>query len=319
MGFGEQTTWRKPYRNGFEAIFNSVWITAAFEMACEHWNKQDNLSVFVGTSFEDLDNYKNNGCVSKKLKYAYYNFEHKCPIDENGHLPYCNDWWTGKFNEMWGFYDEIWDFQIENYEYFKFHGFGKKYRFKPLRYTSCLERFHSNGPSDYDFQFECVVDTKTRKEILNVLTSIPTKGVDWDNYEVDLPRMNVLMSNTNNHETKFFEKERCKYGIDFPHYDTPCTINTYRIFEYLCMNKPVVVWDRDKLSSRNYFGNLCIWLEDFNAWDLKQIAKQEPRTDIAETFRQMTYSDKDYDEYRLNIIRDYKERTGITVPDLVMD
>ena len=43
-----------------------------------------------------------------------------------------------------------------------------------------------------------------------------------------------------------------------------------------------------------------------------------PRTDVAETYKQMTYLDKDYDDYRLNIIKEYKDRTGITVPDFVM-
>lgn len=313
------TTFYKPFDNGFEVLFGNVLIKAAAEMVCEHYPKRDNASVFVGTSHEDLENYRDGGRASSGRLYVHVNLEHKCPVDENGGLPYCNSYWTDKFNGMWGFFDEIWDFQIENYEYFRFWGFGKKYRFKPLRYTTCLERFVDDNPADYDYQFECVVDTKTREGVMNVLTSMPAREVEPGKYEVDPPRLDLLMSNTNNCDLKFSEKSRCRYGMDFPHYDTPCTINTYRIFEYLCMNKPVVVWDRDRLTSREYFGDLCIWLEDFNAWNLKQTAKREPRTDIAETFRQMTYSDKDYDEYRLNIIRDYKERTGITVPDSVMD
>lgn len=323
MKDGEQNgnqilTYIKSFDNGFEIIYGSTWIKTCVEMMSEHFSKPK-TSVWINTGVEDYNSMHENGRVLNDVSYVYAHLEHKYPIDANGGVSNCSKQWIDVFNKMMCFYSEIWDFQIENFEYFKFHGFEKKYRFRPLRYSKCFENFPKCETPEYDLQFECVVDTVTRKYMLHVLTNEPFRIVENRYIERDLPRLNILFTNTDNFELKYREKARCKYGIDFPHYDNPCTINTFRIYEYLCMNKPCIVWDRDKISARSYFGDLCEWVEDFNTWNIKQIIRKEPRTDIAETYKQMTYSDKDYDEYRLNIIRDYKARSGITVPDYVMD
>ena len=84
------------------------------------------------------------------------------------------------------------------------------------------------------------------------------------------------------------------------------------------MNKPVLVWNLYDITSKLYFGDLCVYMDNFTAYDINNAIKQTPRADIAETFKQMTYSDSDYDKYRLDIVRDYSDRTGAVIPDSVL-
>lgn len=296
--------------------FASDAIKSAVECHIEHEKDTDSVIMF-NTGFDEYYYLHQNNLFEGK-KAIYYDLEHKCPIDENGQMSFCSVEWTNNFNKILETYNEIWDFQLENYEYFKFHKLDKLFRFKPLRYTTWFKQFYEDIVPKYDIQLECVVDTQTRMNVFMVLTNEPYRILEDGDVERNNPRISIKMTNTFNAELKLREKNDCLYGIDFPHYDTPCTINCFRIYEYICMNKPVIVWDRDRLSSRNYYGDLCVWVDDFNTWDLKKITQTQPRKDVAETYKQMTYLDKDYDEYRLNIIRDYKNKTGISVPDYVM-
>lgn len=296
--------------------FSSNVIKDVVECFIEHKSVSNSVAMF-NTGFDEYYHLEQNGLFEGKRK-LYYNLEHKYPIDKDGQMPFCGKEWTNNFNKILGLYDEIWDFQLENYEYFKYHKLDKLFKFKPLRYTNWFNQFYEDIVPKYDIQFECVVDTQTRMNVLKVLTDEPYRILEDGSVEFNNPRISIKMTNTFDAALKLKEKNDCKYGIDFPHYDSPCTINCFRIYEYICMNKPSIVWDRDCITSRKYFNDLCIYVTNFNAWDLKQIVQTPPRTDVAETFKQMTYSDKDYDEYRLNIIKDYKDRTGITVPDSVM-
>lgn len=296
--------------------FSSNVIKDVVECFIEHESVSNSVVMF-NTGFDEYFYLKQNNLFESKKK-IYYNLEHKYPIDENGQMSFCNKEWTNNFNKILGLYDEIWDFQLENYEYFKYHNFDKLFRFKPLRYTNWFNQFYEDIVPKYDLQFECKVDTVTRMNVLKVLTDEPYHILEDGSVETNNPSITIKMTNTFDGGLKLKEKNDCKYGVDFPHYDTPSTVNCFRIYEYICMNKPVIVWDRDGLTSRKYFNDLCVWMTYFNAWDLKQIVQTPPRTDVAETFKQMTYSNKDYNEYRLNIIKDYKDRTGIIVPDSIM-
>lgn len=310
-------TYIKNCEGGFDVVYNSGWVESAVEMMPEHFSAPK-TSVWVNTSYEDMKLMQSRGYVFDDVKYVHYNMEHKCPIDASGNVPYCSEYWRDVFNESLGFFSEVWDFQIENYEYYRYHGLDSKFRFRPLRYASWFEPRRTDAVSEYDVQIECVFDTRTRLEVICALTNEPVRVYDDGTVRRDPPRTSILLTNTGDAALKMREKNRCRYGMDFPHYDTPCTINTFRIYEYVCMNKPVIVWDRDGLSSRKYFGDLCIWVDKMDTWDVKQIVKRPPRTDVAAAFRDMTYSDSDYDTYRLGIIRDYCDRTGKKVPDSVM-
>ena len=304
--------------NGTPIFYASNWIESICYMHKEHYDKYPENVFCINTSIEDMTEILKEKTNGRKL--IYVNLEHKCPIDETGNLKYCSQYWTNVFNQMNNMYfDEVWDFQIENIEYFKFHNLAHKYKFRPLRYTSWFDKYKTNDTSEFDIQIECVFDTNTRVWMINQLTNEPARVVNnkierLDNGE----RISVNITNTSNSDTKFTAKNLCKYGIDMPHYDTPCTMNCTRIYEYICMNKPVIVWDRDKITSKEYFKDLCVYVEDFNTWNMKTETMKEPRRDVADAYKAMTYSDADYDNYRKAIIEDYEKRTGNIIPDSVM-
>jgi hypothetical protein len=285
-------------------------------MLKEHFNDKPNRQFTVNTSIEDYDELEKNGELTDCM--VYYNMEHKCKIMWNGQLPFCGSYWTEKNNEMFAKYDEIWDFQIENYEYFKYHGLGDKFKFKPLRYTSFYEWYRTSEKPQFDIQLECVIDSDIRAVALRNLTDIPMAVDDNGNYVITGERMRINLTNTMESGVKLLAKNNCRYGIDIPRYDVLCTINTFRIYEYVCMNKPVIVWDKYSITSKRYFNDLCIYTKDITAYNINNIIQNEPKSDVADTFKQMTFNDSDYNEYILDIVRDHKDRTGETIPDSVL-
>lgn len=300
---------------GTPIYYASDWIESVCYMYDEHYGDMSENVFCINIGIEDMQSIRKN---NPNGKIVLVNLEHKHPIDERGSVPYCNEHWTGVFNNMVReLVDEVWDFQIENFAYFRHHNLESKYRFRPLRYTTWFDKYKTPVEPKYDIQMECVFDTNTRMWVANVLTQEPYKIQGDIIYKMG-GRLTINITNTDKSEEKFRAKNECRYGFDAPHYDTPCTSNCTRIYEYVCMNKPVIVWDRDKTTSREYFRDLCTYIDDFSAWNVKLITNQKPRNDIAETYRQMTFSQKDYIEYCGNIIREHCDRTGEKIPDSVM-
>ena len=301
--------------NGLPLFYSARHIESVAFMYKEHYH-MNKMVYCINTTPGDVPEIKNSipgGCVP-----VYVNLEHNCPIDEKGNSPFCEEKWTNEFNASLNSFDEIWDYQIENYEYFKFHGFEKKYKFRPLRYTTWFDKYRRDEIPLYDIQLETVIDTNTRMWTLMILTQDPV--LYKNNKSVrSYDRIRLNLTNTFDSDVKFKAKNFCRYGFDAPHYDTPCTMNCTRIYEYICMNKPVIIWDRNKLTSHEYFKDLCLYMDDLpNSYELGLLLSKPPRTDVADVFKSMTYNDADYDEYRLNIIREYSDRTGIKIPDSVM-
>jgi len=300
--------------NGNVLYYASNWIESIAFQYVEHYDSHNDKIFCINSNIQDYEAIAKS--TNKKL--VMVNLEHKSPIMENGQLQFCSEYWTNAYNKMMKDYtSEIWDFQIENFEYYKFYGEQDKFRFKPLRYTTWFDRHRKEMPSKFEIQMEGVFDTHTRLEMIYNLTLEPVANIDGQYYSYG-ERVSLNVTNTSNSDVKFQAKNECKYGLDGPHYDSACTNNCTRIYEYVCMNKPTIVWDRDGLTSTEYFKDLCFYIKDFTAFNIKSIVVREPRKDIAESFKQMTFSDKDYDEYRLSIIKDYENRTGNKIPDTVM-
>lgn len=99
--------------DGFRMKFCDLLKSIA-EMTVEHY-MAPGKTIFVNSGIMYPDEEPDRTTI-------FYNLEHKYPIDENGHLKYCKPNWTEYVNTRYAKMDEIWDFQIENYEYFKFHG-----------------------------------------------------------------------------------------------------------------------------------------------------------------------------------------------------
>lgn len=255
--------------------------------------------------------------VNSLIKYShdkkrgiYYDLEHKFPIPSTTEPPS----YTKDFINMAKEYDYVLCFQIENYEYYKAGGIENKFRFVPLRYASCFEQFVENKTYQerpFDIQFECTVDTQLRHNVLEKLTQNIVKGY--------LGKLHILMTNIDDVSTKYKLKNLAKYGIDFPHY-RGVTINTFRIWEYVCMNMPVILIDYNNVGTTKYFDDFIVKKLDntFKAKDIKDICKIHHEYNEAEKFKQMTQSDINYDNYRISIIKDFSDKYHVKIPDTVL-
>lgn len=290
----------------FIEIDKDWWTGCIYDLINEHYiNYLHDIYIGVNVSTEIMK-FKHKHPNTKTI---LYNLEHKYPQPEPGILLNCSNEWLEYFKYLMQFIDEVWDFNIENYEYFRDIGCGDKFRFVPLRYTTYFEQFHPKQAPRYDIEFEASIDTQIRKEMLKILTS-HINGV--------LKRIDFKICNVESCNTKYLEKLDARYGLDFPHYDFPETFNCFRIFEYLCLNIQPIVWDPYGVTSNEYFGDLAIYIDDFTTPILYGITRQEPRKDVAQVFKDWTYTPSAFEEYRKRIVMDFVTRTGTQVPDSVL-
>lgn len=239
-------------------------------------------------------------------KIIFYNLEHKQSFDEHG-AKNCNGYWEHIYGTGAHQADEIWDFNIENYPYHKFIGESEKFRFIPLRFTHWYEQFITDIPVRYNLVFEAKIDTKLRQEMLRVLCTETS----------ELKRTSFKLVNCFDTPTRSLEKLDGRFGFDFPHWNWPETFNCFRIFEYLCLNIQPIVWDPFG-TSKEYFGGLIIYLNYLSPQSIWEATRQEPRKDVAQKFKEMTYTPGAFEEYRKRIVMDFVTRTGTQVPDSVL-
>ena len=282
------------------------WIGSMDYLVKEHYtNHLHDVYIGINTS-DEIRQFK---LEHPETKTILYNLEHKYPQVKPGVVSNCNEYWSKYFRHLMLYIDEVWDFNIENYEYFRDIGYGEKFRFVPLRYTTYFEQFHIDHEPRYDFEFEATFDSYMRLRTLNEL-AIPIKIKD-SGKEV---RVNYKICNVEDHKVKYLEKLDGRFGFDLPHYDTPETINCYRIYECLCLNRQPIVFDPYQITSKEYFGDLPIYISEISTKIMYIITRQEPRMDVAERYKEMTFSDEAFEEYRHRIVKEFSERTSTEIP-----
>lgn len=291
-------------------IFPSDAVKSVAEMFIEHYDKMFNKSVIaINIGDMSIKQWLNDNGFGE-YKYILYNLEHKWPA---GYV--LNSKWRNIFDFIIDQVDMVLDFQIEDYIYFKTIGFENKFRFFPLRYTGWFEQFiNKNIQKDYELQFEGVIDTNTRRDILSVLAGIPCYGAEV------LDQINLLVTNTFDQTLKFNEKQRCKFCLDAPHYDYGETINTLRIFENLCLNCPTIVYDKYG-ESMNYFGDLIFTIkhDDFTTYNLKKLIMNTEPNKPASGFKLLTYNDSNFKDYQKDLLQEFTTKYGIQIPRDVLE
>lgn len=248
-----------------------------------------------------------------KHKIILYNLEHKYPVKENGLPPHTITQWQDVHFECFRMVDEIWDYNIENYLYFKFHRFNNKFMFKPLRYTTWFEQYISNQEPRYELEFDGVFhSSRIRCDILQSLTSACSNIVGGNNW------LKIKIANTTDMETKYLEKQDAKYNLDMPRLDESQTINHTRICESICLNKQVICLTPNKIGSYEYFKDLIIYDNNVNPFHIKELVDKEPRKDVAQIFKKWTYLDSDYENYKNNIVQDFERIENIKIPNTIL-
>lgn len=231
-------------------------------------------------------------------------------------------------------YPTVWSFQIENYEFFKEIGKPDAYKFVPLRYTNYYDKMGYVTPRDnsyypYELQFEGKLmekdefndtiplsQSKLRNRIItNLLSKLRRPDGELSD---DIIGFNI--TNTHDIAEKCRAKQLSRYCLDVPRNDGAQTINNFRIWENTLLNCQTIVVDPSNITM-NYFDDIIILVRNMDSaeWDIEVIAyNYMPRLDVKEKFREMTESDEAYDNYRIRIIKEFVDRTGIMVPDSVL-
>lgn len=152
------------------------------EMIIEHYKDiLDNTIVIINCCDIGFIKFVKENYPNHKL--ILYNLEHKYPVKENGLPPRTAQQWQDVHFECFRIVDEIWDYNIENYVYFKRHGFDNKFIFIPLRYTTWFEQFISNQEPRYELEFDGVFcDSEIRCKILSSLTNVCSNIVGGNNW-----------------------------------------------------------------------------------------------------------------------------------------
>ena len=297
-------------QNNNVVIYPVPLVQSVAEMTHEHLCKlfQDTV-VCINLNAPSL-RAELNEIGLQNHKYVLYNLEHKWPA---GYV--LKSGWNNIFKDVVGQTDFVLNFEIEDYPYFKAIGHEHKFKFFPLRYTTWFEQFIDKSiPKNYEIQFDGKVDTDIRRHTLTVLMSPVV-----DNGYV-MEQIQLLISNSYNQSIKFRSKQMCKFCLDAPHYDYSETINLLRIFENLCLDCPTIVYDRYG-ETMNYFPNLIHIFneEQFNTLNLKNFLINTEPESYAQRFKELTYDDIAYDNYRISILREFRDKYGIMIPDTVLE
>ena len=287
-------------------LWNSDWIKFIIEMYIEHYvpKLKDSIVLFNPDPSQTIQ------CAKKypDHKTIIINLEHNFPCRDN--IPNnCSQEWYNYLITQFPYTNEIWDFNIENYIFFEKHNIKEKFIFMPLRYTTWFEKFHSDKEPRYELEFEGVFDMDIRVRALYDLTSP---------YNDEGARLKFKLANTDEVITKYSDKLDAKWNLDIPHYDYPETINNTRICESICLNRPVICCDLYNIGSHAYFDNLVVYTQNLNPRYIKELVDMEPPQNVAQKFKEMTYLDANYEEYRRKIKDDFEKIANIKIPDSVL-
>jgi len=181
--------------------------------------------------------------------------------------------------------DEIWDYSLpENSRYYT-DKMLSKVKFKPMRYTTWFEQFQYSKSLDprYDFLFIGVVapDRYDKLNRLSVNTKFNRTIITWGR-----PIYNSLL-----------ELSLSKYVLNLKQHNLNGIQNQVRIYELLGLNCTVVS-EKDDF---NYFSDLIYQFNNISELFNFDKSQLNPK----EKYKELTYSIEAYDNYRLNILKQF--------------
>ena len=293
-----------------DVLWDNDLFKSVVEMTMEHYvSDAKDIAILINVNamdYEYVNNYKQN---HPEQKIILYNLEHKYPLISPGRVECCSIEWCKIFERFMTLIDEVWDYNIEDYMYFESIGYGHIFKFKPLRYTSWFKQFIRETPKIYDVEFEGAFDTETRLECIRNLTTPSTYG----------KMIRFKLANVQDQYIKFLEKQSAIFCLDIPHYNYPETYaGRIRIFECLCLNLPVIIYDKNMVGSRKYFDGMAVCVSELASKFILNVVESGAPQNVAQIFKEMTYTNEAYDKYRRDILEDFRRISGENIPDSVL-
>jgi len=297
------------FENNVNVLWDNDLFKSVVEMTMEHYVPVIKYAaIFINVNAADFDIVNQYKQDHPEQKIILYNLEHKYPLIAPRKVECCTDYWSSLFERFITLIDEVWDYNIENYLYFESIGYGSKFKFIPLRYTSWFNQFIHKVPKIYDIEFEGAFDTEIRLECIRKLTTPGTYG----------SMIKFKLANVQDQAIKFFEKQDSLFCLDMPHYNFPETINALRIFENLCLNQPTLVFDIYQVGSRKYFEDMVMYVDELTQEAILKIVESGVPENVADKFKSLTYNDSDFETYKFSILEDFKRISGEIIPNNII-
>lgn len=298
------------FDNNVDVLWDNDLFKSVVEMTIEHYTPYiKDTAILINTDASDYDEIVQYKQKHPEQKIILYNLEHKYPVISPGKLNCCTDEWCVIFEKFMTLIDEVWDYNIENYGYFESIGYGHIFKFMPLRHTSWFTQFIRNDiPKNYHIEFEGAFDTDMR---LACICNLTTPG-NYGNM------ISFKLANTQDQVLKFFEKQNALFCLDIPHYNYPETINALRIFECICLNQPVIIFNPYNIGSRKYFENMVVYVDNLTPGAILQAIDKGAPEGVAGQFASLTHNDPDFDVYKRKILEDFRKISGEDIPDSVL-
>ena len=280
-------------------VVTSPLLESVTHTIIEHYNtKEYDKTLFSINQFISPEILANERKVGTFTRMIHYNLEHINLRNKNVNKELDASWGD---DECWGYksfemYDELWDFLLENKDYYP-ERLREKFKFMPLRYNTMSEsNLLVKSDYKYDLAFLGFFGTVSRCNMMVRLSSLVKEhGVS----------VVTLMGFTK--EDIADVMSRTRYVLDYPHYSELLNSqNAVRIFDNILMGNDVVCCMNTDLKM-DYFDGLVqtVNLNGGNiVEDLYAALQKEPRA-LNEDYRKLTYLDNDYEDWRARLVEKY--------------
>lgn len=297
----------KNFFNGGIRVEKLKYITVVYPvvlesvklMVHEHYDnaEYDDTLFLINTIGYYIDlsssDYNQHRCI-------YYNFEHSLDFDLNEKprvIEYINNY---RITEIWSFEPNCEMFDTD---------LGVKYM--PVRYTSFISKPEYRTEPKFDLGFIGIVGSDD---------SCPRRNKFFDKY-IRSAEHGFSLKILNGYPLSELHDElaNCRFILDSHRNYRHSMQNQVRIFESLCSSYTVLA----EKSEYNIFPGLVY--EWNNIDELNEFINTVEPKDLSEKYKEMTYTDEAYEEYRHKIIYDnynkptneYFDKCGIKRYDLI--
>lgn len=260
------------------SVVYSSELNAVKLMIQEHYDtiEYEGTLFLINTCGIDIDTLLSDFNYTRCI---YYVLEHTKDYDESQRDDIHNYLKNHNVTEIWSMEPNCELFDV-----------GLKIKFKPMRYTSYIERTIPPTEPKFDLGFIGIVGSNNYS---------PRRNDFLEKY-IRTPEYDYSMKILNGYPISELEDElsNCRFILDTHRNYRHCMQNQVRIFEHICLGHTVL----SEKSEYNIFPGLIYEWE--NADELNELVKTVTPSDFSQEYKEMTYTDEAYEKYINKILYD---------------
>lgn len=245
-------------------------------MVQEHYDTpeyDDTLFIINTGILSDLNGFTQH-------RKIYYNLEHSNDMEPSEKFLVNDFFHNSGITEVWS--------MEPNCETFDIDDIGVKYM--PVRYTSYIKRYDYQLTGKFDLGFAGIIGP------YNVA---PRRDKFFDDFRKNNYKFSIKILNGYSISEMQDEFATCRFVLDCHRNYRHSMQNQVRIFEHICLGHTVL----SEKSTYNMFPGLIYEWE--NIGELDNLIKTVEPQDFSEKYKEMTYSNESYENYRQSILSNY--------------